>query len=205
MFVNDFIPSLMIDRDWTLLHNVAMAVDQLRTLFGTAPIVYKGDWAERVVQILDTRYTAGDRGSTSPSSINAILLIDRCIDPVSPLLTQLTYEGLIDEIFTITNGVVQLPRDKLEQQTDASTSGTGELQSINLLDDTLYAELRHLHFNAVGPALSRHIKALADEQEVGKQCKSVHEYKEFVKRLPQLKLRKHEAALHTTISRHTSM
>ena len=36
--------------------------------------------------------------------IDMILLIDREVDMVTPLCTQLTYEGLIDEIIGVNNG-----------------------------------------------------------------------------------------------------
>lgn len=32
-----------------------------------------------------------------------MILLDRQVDPLSPLVTQLTYEGLIDEFFGISN------------------------------------------------------------------------------------------------------
>jgi hypothetical protein len=35
------------------------------------------------------------------SKIDNIILIDRTSDPLTPLLTQLTYEGLVDENFGI--------------------------------------------------------------------------------------------------------
>jgi len=35
--------------------------------------------------------------------IDNLLIIDRVVDPLTPLLTQLTYEGLIDEFFGINN------------------------------------------------------------------------------------------------------
>ena len=35
--------------------------------------------------------------------IDNLLIIDRLVDPLTPLLTQLTYEGLVDEIFGINN------------------------------------------------------------------------------------------------------
>jgi len=35
--------------------------------------------------------------------IDNLLIIDRIVDPLTPLLTQLTYEGLIDEFFGIHN------------------------------------------------------------------------------------------------------
>lgn len=38
--------------------------------------------------------------------IDRLLILDRTIDFVSPLVTQLTYEGLIDEVYGIHNGEV---------------------------------------------------------------------------------------------------
>lgn len=35
--------------------------------------------------------------------IDSLLILDRTVDLLSPLLYQLTYEGLIDEIFGINN------------------------------------------------------------------------------------------------------
>ena len=40
--------------------------------------------------------------------IDTLILLDRAVDVVTPCCTQLTYEGLIDEVFGIVNGAVQL-------------------------------------------------------------------------------------------------
>jgi hypothetical protein len=48
------------------------------------------------------RETAGSEPQIVPQ-IDNLLIIDRTVDPLTPLLTQLTYEGLIDEIFGISN------------------------------------------------------------------------------------------------------
>ena len=47
--------------------------------------------------------TGDEFNSTSSGPIDQILLLDRNIDLLSPLATQLTYEGLIDELFGISN------------------------------------------------------------------------------------------------------
>ena len=39
--------------------------------------------------------------SQSSLQFNRIVLIDRWLDPLSPMLTQLTYAGLLDELFEI--------------------------------------------------------------------------------------------------------
>ena len=40
--------------------------------------------------------------------MSMLILIDRAIDPATPMCTQLTYEGLVDEMLAINNGVVQI-------------------------------------------------------------------------------------------------
>ena len=48
------------------------------------------------------RAMAGSEPQIMPQ-IDNLLILDRTVDPVTPLLSQLTYEGLIDEIYGINN------------------------------------------------------------------------------------------------------
>ena len=48
------------------------------------------------------REMAGNERQVQPQ-IDTLLLIDRTVDPLTPLATQLTYEGLIDEMYGIHN------------------------------------------------------------------------------------------------------
>ena len=43
-------------------------------------------------------------------------MIDREIDFVTPLLTPLTYEGLIDEVIGIQNGYIKVDPDMVEAE-----------------------------------------------------------------------------------------
>jgi len=43
--------------------------------------------------------------------IDSLIIIDRQVDMVTPMCTQLTYEGLIDEIFGVHNSYVDLDPD----------------------------------------------------------------------------------------------
>ena len=45
---------------------------------------------------------AGNEKQIQPQ-IDTLLLIDRTVDFLTPLATQLTYEGLIDEIYGVQN------------------------------------------------------------------------------------------------------
>jgi hypothetical protein len=42
------------------------------------------------------------------AEVDTLILLDRAVDLVTPLCTQLTYEGLIDEVLGISNGSVEL-------------------------------------------------------------------------------------------------
>ena len=79
--------------------------------YGLFPrIIGKGDCAKRLVDALTRmrgEVTVDDAlnpfALTPSSTIESLIIIDRGIDFVTPLLTQLTYEGLIDEIYGIKN------------------------------------------------------------------------------------------------------
>ena len=47
------------------------------------------------------------RDYSGEGAIDTLLLLDREVDPITPLMTQLTYEGLVDELLGISNGTVQ--------------------------------------------------------------------------------------------------
>lgn len=50
------------------------------------------------------RELSGNDPQVTPQ-IDCLLLLDRAVDLVSALVTQLTYEGLLDEIFGIKNSM----------------------------------------------------------------------------------------------------
>lgn len=77
--------------------------------FGVIPRVSgKGQGAKVVWELMNKMFreqtSRGEKKVFSqPSQIDHLLLIDRSVDLLTPLATQLTYEGLIDELFGINN------------------------------------------------------------------------------------------------------
>ena len=60
-------------------------------------------WQHMVEMMLRMRREmAGQEPQITPQ-IDNLLILDRTVDLLTPLLSQLTYEGLIDEIFGINN------------------------------------------------------------------------------------------------------
>ncbi len=66
------------------------------------------DTFTRLSQTEPVTATTNNNNNTNESGIKTVVLIDRTMDMVTPMCTQLTYEGLIDEILHINDGFVKL-------------------------------------------------------------------------------------------------
>merc|ERR1719494_591352 len=158
--------------------------------------------------LLRKRREMADVESHITPLIDNLLLIDRNVDLITPLLTQLTYEGLIDDNFHIENTNVQLPVDKFPPKEDnklkQATGTPGEQKKPKKVvlnsSDNLFAEIRDMNFSAVGPVLSREAKRITAEYEEHRSMKTVGEMKEFVHKLPHIQAAKQSLALHTSIA-----
>lgn len=94
-----------LENDPTSLYQVAQAIQGLQRLYGkVSKVTGRGPAASKVWDLLERLNREDEDNKTVPASAVAIehlLLLDRSVDLLSPLVTQLTYEGLIDEIFGI--------------------------------------------------------------------------------------------------------
>jgi hypothetical protein len=168
---------------------------QLQSTFGLFPrLTGKGDKAKiladmllrmRQESIIDSRTALYGVGQSQ--SIESLIIIDREVDFITPLLTQLTYEGLIDERYGIKNSIsflfgiskltalVELDTSLIAppptgpsasssvvQQTPSSRTRKHPLNS----SDPLYASLRDVNFAIVGTVLNRVARRLSDDYEV---------------------------------------
>lgn len=91
---------LHIEGDPTCLYTTATALMSLQRLYGRIPKVYgKGEYAQQVWNL--TKRLARDESAvpSAPSvdkvGFDQLIILDRSIDLMSVLATQLTYEGLI--------------------------------------------------------------------------------------------------------------
>jgi Sec1 family len=112
--------------------------------------------------------------------IDTLVLLDRSVDTVTPLVTPLTYEGLINELVGITNGYVKLDADVAEggetgPPGGSSSSGGASQQPLEQQqqqqqrkklvavplnsNDALYARIRDLNVEQLGPFLQEKVRA----------------------------------------------
>ena len=90
--------------------------------------------------------------------IENLVLIDRRVDLITPLSTQLTYEGLIDELFGIKNNSATFPgRAFLSDEEQTQQEDVKPKLTMLTSTDTIYNVVRDLNFNAIGPFLKRKV------------------------------------------------
>ena len=163
---------LYVDGDSSCLYSVARSLMKVQCAYGLIPVVKgKGNQSSRVWQLMQrmrrdwpiqtpTTANTGD-------GISALLLIDRTVDSLSPLLTPLTYEGLIDELFGIRYSILELLPDMLE--TRDGLGGGGARRKLALVShDALYREIRSLGFHTLGKVLRKkaeHVQTVYDEKD----------------------------------------
>ncbi|PCH34073.1 Sec1-like protein [Wolfiporia cocos MD-104 SS10] len=215
---------LYVDGDETVIYNSMQALVTLQKLHGLFPrVLAKGDYAARLANLL-TRHlpqagtdSAPNHLSAHSEEMDALIIIDRGVDMVSPLLTQLTYEGLIDELIGIKNSHVEVPVSLLAAppnpgqpaaQPAASTSTpatplTREKRKkyhLSTATDPLLAEFRDLNFASVGRKLNQVARRLDEDYKLRHQAKTVAQLKDFVGKLGGLQSEHQSLRLHTGLS-----
>lgn len=195
-----------LEGDQTSLYHAAKGLMTLQALYGTIPQIFgKGECARQVANMMVRmkREFTGSQNSVFPVFDN-LLLLDRNVDLLTPLASQLTYEGLIDEIYGIQNSYVKLPPEKFAPKKQGGGGGKDlptEAKKLQLNSaEELYAEIRDKNFNAVGSVLSKKAKIISAAFEERHNAKTVGEIKQFVSQLPHMQAARGSLANHTSIA-----
>jgi hypothetical protein len=102
-----------IDNDLTDVYTIARSLCKLEIVLGAPRRVFTvGSIAESVYDLLEQQKAQiGESNRNPDSTFFDLFIIDRTADLVTPLLTQMTYGGLIDEKFNVSYGYLDLPGD----------------------------------------------------------------------------------------------
>ncbi|KAF8167419.1 Sec1-like protein [Crassisporium funariophilum] len=219
---------LWVDGDETVVFDSAQALLTIQKLFGTFPqIIGKGDYAQRLATLLTRQTPKASNGLTSDSllssssKLDSLIILDRRVDMITPLLTQLTYEGLVDELIGIKNSHVELPLSLLTpptagatntNPTNTATPGTSAIpvvavkkenkkkHHLTTTTDPLFSELRDVNFSSVGRKLNKVAHRLDEDYKTNLQTKTVAQLRDFVGKLGGLQTEHQALRLHTGLS-----
>ncbi|KAM3244546.1 hypothetical protein ACQJBY_056087 [Aegilops geniculata] len=188
----------LIEGDTSSVWHVAKAIHKLEFAFGVIPnIRAKGVASTKAAELLNHMQLEDpvSMDNMGIPEIDTVILLDREVDMVTPMCSQLTYEGLLDEMLEIHNGSVEVDASIMGAQQD------GKKVKVPLnSSDKLYKEIRDLNLHVVVQVVRQ--KATSIQQDYAEvkstNTQSVSELKDFVKRLHSLP----EIARHVNLAQH---
>lgn len=228
--LEDSFTDLYLRKDPTPIFILARALMLIQQKHGLFPrMTGKGDNAKRLADLLARmrqELTAGEDsnesnklGLTPSTNIESLIVIDREVDYATPLLTQLTYEGLIDETVGISNNKAEVESSIVGAAPQPAAAGTsrgavgaapvqGKKRQITLdSSDKLYHQLRDTNFAIVGNLLNKVARRLKDDYESRHTTQTTAELRDFVTKLPGYQAEQSSLKIHTglaeDIMRHT--
>lgn len=192
----------------------------LQERYGLFPrIIGKGNNAHRLMELLlrmrseaaaeETSVIASKLGIMPSVSIESLIIIDREIDFATLLLTPLTYEGLIDELFGIKDNQTEIDSSIVGSPPGAATTSKSpaptQQQSLKRkiqLDssDKLYDQVRDTNIATSGRLLNKIARRLESDLESRRSAKTTSEIREFVQKLPGFQSEQLSLKVHTDIA-----
>ncbi|KAK3676337.1 vacuolar protein sorting-associated protein 45 [Recurvomyces mirabilis] len=127
-----------------------------------------------------------------PDTPPILLLMDRRGDPVTPLLTQWTYQAMVHELLGIENGRVNLS-DVPEVRP--------EFKEIVLSpdQDPFFAKNMYLNFGDLGQNAKEYVEQFASKQASGQKLDSIEDMKRFVEEYPEFRRLSGNVTKHVTL------
>ncbi|KAF2790945.1 Sec1-like protein [Melanomma pulvis-pyrius CBS 109.77] len=216
--LEDAVKDIYLRKDPTSIYLSAKALMLQQQKYGLFPrIIGKGDNAKRLANLLirmRTEVTAGESTNSGPSflgltpssTIDSLVIIDREVDFPTVLLTQLTYEGLIDEVFNITANQAEVDSSVVggaAPQPGQTGSASTSMKRKVLIDpkDSLYTTLGDSNFAIVGNLLNKAARRLQSSTERNQlAAKTTAELRDFVAKLPGYQAEQASLKIHTSLA-----
>lgn len=170
------------DQRW--VRTAGSALHLLHSLYGPFSKVYGiGRCSKMAYELWREQVEEGEQKARQ-AEIGKVFLIDRDVDFVTPLCSQVVYEGLVDDIFRIKCGCVEFGPDV--------TSSDKSVKVMLNSQDKVFSEIRNEHFSNVFGFLSQKARNLQTAYDK-RQGMDIKQMKAFVSE--ELKGLKHEHRL----------
>ncbi|CCJ29810.1 unnamed protein product [Pneumocystis jirovecii] len=127
------------------------------------------------------------RTDTSP----ILLLLDRCNDPITPLLTPWTYEAMVHELVGIVHGRVEIANfihEKVHHE-----------MVLSPIQDTFFKENMYLNFGDLGIRIKEYVEHYRTKTQSNVEIQNVSDMKRFVEEYPEFRQLSDNVAKHVTL------
>jgi vacuolar protein sorting-associated protein 33A len=200
-----------------LITTVARSILKLQDIVGKIPRIQSyGPLGEEVVRkflnlTVDEYLATKDRpeeesGPVAGGGVAVLFIVDRRVDMFTPMISPLTYEGLLDDVVGIDCGFINVRVDTIDPEDESvrapkdgkppaekkrTTAENGEIVALAVNgSDSIFSEIRSQHLQTFGSFLNKQSVALHESRvefdKHGKD-KDVFELSKFVKTIPALR------------------
>ncbi|XP_065225969.1 vacuolar protein sorting-associated protein 33B [Planococcus citri] len=164
--MKNFFSYLFVNGDQSFLPVAAKSIWSTFFLWGNpCTRICIGNHSQSVSKMINTYFEELGRPQRNNSDIDCCIIVDRDVDYMSTLLTPATYTSLLDEVFRIQSGFVEI-NDGL---------------MIPLNNQDIYLQIRNRHFSHVTSFLKDKARTIQGEYEKSQKMK-LEEIKQYVKK-----------------------
>lgn len=179
--------SLFIEGDQSYLTCIAKSIWTLQLIYGQPLLTLSfGSYSKLVtnmISLFSEEFLFPNRNSPE---ISCFIILDRNVDYASALLRGCSYTSLLDEVFGINCGVVDIKNTKPDKAVNYSLSSS----------DEIYSLIKHNHFSSVFTVLSKKTKDLNMEYKKNERME-LKELQRYVKQeLISVRTMKNSLAYH---------
>ncbi|XP_040198404.1 vacuolar protein sorting-associated protein 33B isoform X1 [Rana temporaria] len=173
MELPEFFRDYFLEGDQRWIATVPRALNLLNSIFGPISKIYGIGRCSKMVLDIWQAYLdqeESDRKDRKPE-IGHVFMIDRDVDYVTPLCSQVVYEGLVDDIFRIKCGSVEFGPEV--------TSSDKSIKVLLNSQDKVFGEIRNEHFSNIFSFLSQKARNLQSQYDK-RQGMDIKQMKSFV-------------------------
>ena len=192
--------------DTSVLVDVAKSIMKLQKLYGCISVLHaKGSRANTVLELLMKHKAKADAAGQSIGNgrlpqIDTCLVIDRDVDLITPMLSPLTYEALIDEFMGINQGTLKVDAEVIEGYGD--DVGNREPFLRLSANDKLFGDIRNANIVSVGRILQQKSIRVGEMEAMkpDERTSSVQDIQDFLLKVPDLYELKESLQYHIAIT-----
>jgi hypothetical protein len=195
---NRTISELFLNGDTNILSILTRAIIKFETVFGKIKFKYaKGDFAKTLKKILENEEEISP--FETDNEIHSCIMLDRSVDYFTPLCSQYTYEGMIDEFIGINFNNITLKPEILEKK-DAKRDIELELTS----NDKFYGQIRDYNFNHLRCFLPNKLEEIQNILAEKNKQSTLKEISEYLDKFKVIKEESESVMTHVNIADYIS-
>eukprot|EP01064_Diplonema_japonicum_P032009 TRINITY_DN5929_c0_g1_i1.p1 TRINITY_DN5929_c0_g1~~TRINITY_DN5929_c0_g1_i1.p1 ORF type:complete len:614 (+),score=107.99 TRINITY_DN5929_c0_g1_i1:23-1843(+) len=193
-----------LEGDASSLAHIAKSLMKFQAFYGNFPTVRgKGKHAEMVAKMLQrmkSEVAEAEFRTGQPPEIEALYIFDREVDCLTPMLTQKTYEGLLDEFYGINGQLFKPPFDV----SDEDPKQNGKTHKLTSESDKVFKLIRGVHWSNLNVEIKSCISSVKLQIDEKERLAELKEMREYMGRVSSIVDEKTQCAMHLAIAKEVS-